>query len=430
MLIQKDVCVCGGGPAGWVAALAAAREGAETILIERYGFVGGMATAGLVGPISKFNFSGRRVVGGIPLEFVERMGEAGGAINNLPSGNVPFESEMYKSIALEMLLEAGVEIIFDATVYSAEFALDGTLNLVNVTSAGTDFAVAASLFVDATGSGTLIASRPGLWRKRNTADSNQPLSLIFKLANVRTDQIGVLMSEDGVRYANQELRRELASALSRRLIDNFGGPWAVWGSTIRPGMISVNCTRYGGDVTNPRDLSRAEVVMRSDMLKMVDIFRHADHAFSDAFLLESAVTAGYRESREIVGVYRVKADDIFAATHFEDSIALGSHPVDRHVADSCEQKVQFLHSPYTIPYRCMVSGQCPNLLAVGGLVAAEPLAYATIRVQAQCMAIGQAAGTAAALCAQQQTRVDLIGIPGLREVLRRRRAIIELDNAS
>ena len=426
MLINKDVCICGGGPAGLMAAIAAAREGVETILIERYGFAGGMATAGLVGPISKFNFGGRRVVGGIPLEFVERMGAEGGAITNIPSGNIPFDSEIYKSTAMAMLLDAGVEIVFDATVYAAEFTPDGTVSQVKITSAGTDFAVAASCFVDCTGTGTLIASRPELWRKRNTADANQPLSLIFKLGNVRTDRINVLMSEDGVRYANQELRRELAAAMENKLIANFGGPWTVWGSTIRAGMVSVNCTRYGGDATNPQDLSRAEVVMRRDMLKMVGIFRQADRAFADAFLLESAVTAGYRESREIVGVYRVTADDIFANGGFDDTIALGAHPVDRHVADSSEQNVQFLSSAYAIPFRCMISSQCPNLLAAGALVAAEPLAYATMRVQAQCMAMGQAAGTAAALCGRQKSSVNAIDVTALRNRLRQRRAIVDL----
>ena len=102
----------GGGPAGFVAAIAAARGGARTTLVEAFGFPGGMATAGLVGPISKFNFRGRRVVGGIPWEFVERMAAIGGAITDLPKGNVPFEAEAYRRVAREMLEEAGVECVF------------------------------------------------------------------------------------------------------------------------------------------------------------------------------------------------------------------------------------------------------------------------------------------------------------------------------
>jgi hypothetical protein len=118
-----------------------------------------MATAGLVGPISKFNFSGRRVVGGIPLEFVERMHASGGSIIDLPSGNIPFDSEIYKLIAQEMLLESSAAVIFHATAYGAEFAADGRLVNVQSTSEGSTIAVGAEVFIDATGTGSLIAGR-------------------------------------------------------------------------------------------------------------------------------------------------------------------------------------------------------------------------------------------------------------------------------
>ena len=106
--MKTQVCVAGGGPAGFVAAIAAARGGAKTTLVEAFGFPGGMATAGLVGPISKFNFAGRRVIGGIPWEFAERLAAAGGAIIDLPKGNVPFDAEIFRRVAREMLEEAGV----------------------------------------------------------------------------------------------------------------------------------------------------------------------------------------------------------------------------------------------------------------------------------------------------------------------------------
>ena len=107
-LAKADVFVAGAGPAGFVAAIAAARNGANVTLAESFGFPGGMATAGLVGPISKFNFAGRRVVGGIAWEFVERMAALGGAVTDLPKGNVPFEAEVYRRVAREMLEEARV----------------------------------------------------------------------------------------------------------------------------------------------------------------------------------------------------------------------------------------------------------------------------------------------------------------------------------
>ena len=110
-----DVVVCGGGPAGLIAAIAAARGGARTALVERYGFLGGMATAGLVAPISVFNYNGRRIVGGIPWEFVERLSEIGGAEEEKPLGNITFSPEKYKLVAQRMLLEAGVTLYFHSS---------------------------------------------------------------------------------------------------------------------------------------------------------------------------------------------------------------------------------------------------------------------------------------------------------------------------
>jgi len=427
MRIRAEVCICGGGPAGLMAAVASARTGAKTVLLEKYGFAGGMATAGLVGPISKFNFNGKRVVGGLPLEFVEMMQLQGGAITNLQSGNIPFDSEVYKSTALDLLLSAGVESFFNATVCGAGFSAEGVLSRVCATSGGSFFTVEADCFVDCTGTGALIAQKETLWRYRSTTGHTQPLSLIFKLAGVDTDRLTLLMSEDGIRYANQTLRPALTAAVESDLISGFGGPWTVWGSTLRPGIVSVNCTRYGGDATDPADISRAECVMRRDMLKIIEIFRRNDLAFTDAFLVESAVTAGYRESRELNAVYRVTADDLFAPGTVDDTIAFGAHPVDRHIAGSSDQKVRFLTAPYAIPYRCMISAACPNLLVAGALVAAEPVAYASMRVQAQCMAMGQAAGTAAAMCALEGESVHSLSCAKLRDELKQNRVIIDLE---
>jgi hypothetical protein len=407
-----------------VAAIAAARTGARTVLLEKNGFVGGLATAGLVGPISKFSFGGKRVVGGIPLEFVERLHARGGAIIDLPSGNVPFDAELYKLVAQEMLQEAGVEILFHATVHGAEFGNDDELQRVQAVSEGTPVSVEAACFVDCTGTGSLLATRSDLWQRRNQPDSMQPLSLVFILGGVDTTRTTVLMAEDGTIYAHPGLRAALTKAVEERLISTFGGPWAVWGSVIHDGQVSVNCTRYGGDVTDPIDFSRAEATMRAEIPPIVDVFRQADPAFAQCFLQQTATTAGYRESRELVAAYQLTGDDIFSGRDFPDTIAFGAHPIDRHLPGSSGQNVQFLTAPYQIPYRCLVSSRCPNLLAAGALASAAPVAFATLRVQAQCMATGQAAGTAAALCATSETPVADLDQDQLRNQLTAQKAIV------
>lgn len=428
MLERFDVCVCGGGPSGFIAAIAAARSGAKTILLEKLGFPGGLATAGLVGPISKFNFKGRRVVGGLPVEFIERLAAANGAIIDLPSGNVPFDSEIYKQVALETLKEAGVEILFHATLYGAEFSKNNLLSKALVCSEGARIGVEARRFVDCSGSGSLIATRPDLWRKRNVPEANQPLSLVFKLSGVDTSKLTLLMAEDGVKYANQTLRAALEESMAEGEISNFGGPWALWGSVITEGQVSVNCLRYSGDACDPRDFSRAETRTRSELLKIVEIFRRADPAFASCRVLETAVTVGIRESRELVAEYRLSADDVFSSRHFHDSVACGAHPVDRHLPSGNGQKVEFLKYPYEIPFRCLVSAKCPNLMAAGALVSAEPTAFATARVQAQCMAMGQAVGTAAAISARDEVSVNDIQDSVLREALLASGAIIKHES--
>ncbi len=232
------------------------------------------------------------------------------------------------------------------------------------------------------------------------------------------------MAEDGVKYSHAALHRELAAAAEQGLLSRFGGPWAVWGSVIRDGQVSVNCTRYGGEVTDPVDFSQAEIAMRRDIQPIIQVFRSAHPAFARCFLQETATTAGYRESREFNGDYRLTGDDVFDPPAFPDTIAWGAHPVDRHLPGSSGQQVQFLTKPYAIPYRCLVAQRCPNLLVAGALAAAEPQAFATLRVQAQCMAMGQAAGTAAALCAGTSTPTCQLDPGALRTALLAQKAIL------
>ena len=204
--LRADVCVVGGGPAGFVAAIAAARHGVKTTLVESFGFPGGMATAGLVGPISKFNFDGKRVVDGIPWEFVERLAACGGAITDLPKGNVPFEAEVYRRVAREMLEEAGVTCLWQTSVCGApELAQDGSIRAVTLSTAGFLSRLEANLFIDCSASGALVGYH-GFGDFRSARGAAQPLSLCFHLGGVDTTKARVLVRHDNERSANPVLR--------------------------------------------------------------------------------------------------------------------------------------------------------------------------------------------------------------------------------
>jgi hypothetical protein len=405
-----DVAVCGGGPSGFIAAVAAARAGASVLLLERHGFLGGMATAGMVGPLSKFNLGGERIVDGIPGEFIRALHAAGGAIIDLPGGNVPYDVESYKLAAQRITRRSGAGILLHAQVAGAIASREEPGRLTHViieTKSGRE-AVAANQFVDCTGTGDLVAraSLPCELRNRRAGGGLQPMSLCFRLGGVDTDKLNVLMAHDGAKYANPELRAVLAEEVKAGRLRNFGGPWAVHGSTIRPGEVSVNATRITGNAADADDLSLSELVLREEVPVMIDIFRRHHQAFAHCYLIDTATQIGIRETRAIRGIYTLTAGDVLTARPFPDAVALGGHPIDLHRADGSGQSVQFLTVPYHIPYRTLVPEGSKNVLVAGGTLSATREAFGSARVQAQCMALGQAAGVAAAICAQSGESVS------------------------
>lgn len=401
---RVDVIVCGGGPAGLMAATAAARLGARTLLVERHGFLGGMATAGMVGPMSKFNLGGKRIVGGLPEEFLRDIHALGGAIIDLPSGNIPYDPEVYKLAAQRLALAASVDILLHAQVVGAhwEEKRPGRLSHVMIETKSGRQAVAAGIVIDATGTGDLISRTrlPCEMRNRRSGGELQPMTLYFRLGGVDTSQLTLLMSQDGTKYAHPGLRAVLDAEVAAGRLRNFGGPWAVHGSTLRAGEVSVNATRYSGNAADARDLTRAELMLREDVQVIVEAFRRAAPAFRNCYLIDTAPQVGIRETRSIRGLYTMTLEDVLTPRGFPDTVAKGGHPVDIHRASDSRQHAQFITEAYDIPYGTLVPEGSENVLVAGGLVSATREAFGSIRVQAQCMALGQAAGTAATLCLQ------------------------------
>ncbi|MFT4093512.1 MAG: FAD-dependent oxidoreductase [Niabella sp.] len=424
---RADVVICGGGPSGFIAAIAAARNGAKTLLIEHYGFLGGMATAGMVGPISKFNCNGERIVRGIPDEFLHRMHDLQGAVIDLPSGNIPYDPEVYKYISLRMVEEAGVQVLLHTSVVGCIPGEDmpGCISHILVENKSGRQAIEARYIIDCTGTGDVI-SRSGLpWEFRNKKKGElQPMSLFFRLGGVNTADIKIVMAQDGVKYANRELGKLLEAEMAGNRIHNFGGPWAVQGSTIRQGEVSVNATRYKGNAAVGRDISDAEQQLRKDVFAITNAFRKHNPAFKDAYLIDTATQVGIRETRGIIGLYTMQAADILEPRDFEDTIAYGAHPIDIHRSDTPQQEVNFINKPYPIPYRALVPAGSRNVLVAGGCLSATREAFASVRVQAQCMALGEAAGVAAAMCAGKQIGVSELSGHELRQQLARQGALV------
>jgi glycine/D-amino acid oxidase-like deaminating enzyme len=412
---EYDVVVCGGGPAGFVAAVAAARGGARTALVERYAFLGGMATAGLVAPISVFNLNGRRVIGGLPWEFIEKLATIGGAEPDLPRGNVTFSPEKYKLAAQRMVLEAGVTLYLHSYVTSCRQNGRSLTHVVMENKNGAE-TLAAKYFIDCTGDADL-ALRAGVPMQPGNKNL-QPASLIFMLGNVDTDALPPERLRHGklhVRTSDTDIRRVLEELSKTQKIPLFGGPW--YNSTLAKGVVLVNMTRAAVNMADNREATAAECLLREHVHLFVDLLRKHIPAFRDAVLLTTGTQTGIRETRRVLGAHTLTGAEYLNAVNFPDSISRGAHPIDIHSGNSTGQRADFLKEAAYIPYRCLVTPGFPNLLVAGRPFSADEVASASVRVQASVMGLGQAAGAAAALCLADNREVSRVSIPRLRETL-------------
>lgn len=415
---EYDVVVCGGGPGGFIAALAAARQGARTCVIERHGYLGGMATAGLVAPISVFNYNGRRINDGLPWEFVERLTEIGGAREEKPLGNITFSPEKYKIMAYRMLKEAGVEFYFNSyiTGVETEETVEGkSIRYVIFDNKNGAEAVKGGYFIDCTGDSD-VAAMAGV-PMQDAPKATQPPSLIFLLSGVDTDSLPMIRhSQQGLNYHDLALREGLEKLREEgEEVPVFGGPWYC--GILANGMLLVNMTRKTTNMLDNREAAATEAELRENALLFTNQLRRISPAFKNAELVLTAPVIGVRETRRIKGAHTLTGEEYLTAVNFPDSVGRGCHPVDIHSGNSTNQKCQFMQDAGFIPYRSLYAPGFCNFLAGGRNFSADGVASASIRVQASVMGLGQAAGTAAALCAKESISVAQLNTDLLREKL-------------
>ena len=420
-----DVVVCGGGPAGFIAAIAASRSGARTALVEQYGFLGGMATAGIVAPLSVFTYNGKKVIGGIHWEFCQRLQDMGGGLIEQPLGNVAFEPELYKLCCQRMVLEAGVELYLHSYLSGCE-CNDGRISTIFIDNKNGTEALQAKVFVDCTGDGDL-AAMAGVPLQPSEGRPLQPLSTYFVLSGVDTSteriQTAMHHNRQGVNCHCEEIRDELLAHREEWGIPEFGGPWFC--TTLQPGVVTVNMTRTAADACSNRDFTRAECELREQVFRMAAILREHFPEFAHSYVSAVAVQAGVRETRRIVGAHTITGEEYVNAFRYPDSISRGAHPIDIHVADGPAQSVTFLKSPAYVPYRSLYSPGFENLLVAGRCISADKTAFASLRVQASCMGTGQAAGVAAALASAKGCKVDGIDVGLLQQRLSSLGAVLD-----
>ena len=420
-----DVVVCGGGPAGFIAAIAAARQGAKTALIEHYGFLGGMATTGYVTPISVFAFKGDLVIGGIPWEFIKRLESLGGAFIEWPKANIDFDIELYKLCTQRMVLEAGVNLFMHSSLIGCETNGDRIGKIYIQNKNGIE-SLSAKVFVDTTGDGDL-AYLAGAPMQSNPDKELQPSSFCFILSNVDTESelLKKCMYHNGINGPSQCLpvrEKLLQLKVAGEDIPDFGGPW--FNNVLHKGSVAVNITRTATDSCDNRNFTQAECQLREDIFKFKDLLKKNFKEFKDCYVSSCAPQAGIRESRRILGIHTVTADEYVNAFHYTDSISRGIHPIDIHASRGTSQTRIDLKQPAYVPYRALITKELANLVVAGRCISTDRQALASLRVQASCMGTGQAAGAAAALSVTSGKPVQEIDTNALIATLKKWGAVL------
>jgi len=436
------VLVVGGGNAGCAAALAAARNGASTLLVERYGFLGGTATAAMVGPWMTFHSGEERIVGGIAQEIVERLTERGASPGHVRDASdyvatiTPFDPEIHKALLFEMMREAHVELLLHA--YFLDALRDGAGAV-----AGARFATVAGLrekrakvTIDATADAYVAASAGVAVQQGDAKGRVQPATLIFRLSHVDLAETARYLREHpeemrtslpveqrtperltavaGFYTLWERARARGDVSVQRELVSFFATPY--------PDEVTVNMTRVVDiDPLDPDDLTRAEVESRAQVMELFAFFKRDVPGFANCRLSATATQVGIRESRRIVGVYTLTRDDVLQARSFDDAVARSAYPIDIHNPSGSGTTTQRLPpgAAYEIPYRCLVPADVDGLLVAGRCISTTHEALASTRLTPTVMTLGQAAGTAAAIATERKIQPRAVDARELRARLAR-----------
>ena len=385
--------------------------------MERYGFLGGAATASLVNPISTFKRDGKKVIGGIPWEFVERLAALDGAIADYENGNVPVDAEKYKLVAQRMVLEAGVKLYLHSYV-SDVICEQGRVSHVIINNKSGTAALAAKCFIDCTGDADLAFLSGFPMQEMPAKDQLQPASLGFRIGGANLDLVtGVHPRTPGAKFQMYSVREAFEALAGEEEVPNFGGPWFCTVLLDEAGILNVNITRTAANAVDGDSVTETECSLREDVFKLFTLLKKYIPAFRDSYMVSGATQAGFRESRRILGNHVLTESEYVEAVHFADAVARGAHPVDMHRATDSKQDVRFLNEAGYIPYRSMVSHMIDNVIVAGRCISADRRSFASIRVQATAMALGQAAGTAAAISVRRGCTVSMVDILELRGLL-------------
>ena len=419
---EYDVIILGGGTAGAMAAVAAARSGARTLIIEQYGHLGGTAVYGIpfLGILSG---DGTQVNRGLVTELLERLcrekfcfGIADGGYWNTPENPdsygfnlTPFDPEGLKYVLQEMVLEAGAEILFH-TMLSSVAVRDGRVRAIEVCYGSGREWISAEQFLDCSGDAVLVWQAGGRFiRKAHLQNS----SILFHLGNVDLKEF-----QDAQDRGDRVLGK---GSWHTRIVKGSKTPGAeptlvhlaghlqpfeddrevtFTAVSYRDGEVYLNATRIAGiDGSDVFQASRGEIEERRHVIELYRAMKERVPGFSRATLLNTS-PLGVRESRNILGKYVIQREDVLEGRSFTDGVARGAYPIDIHDPKGGRTQFQFIRNggSYEIPLRAMIPEGLDGVMVAGRCISAEHNAVGSVRIMGCVMSQGEAAGTAAAQC--------------------------------
>ena len=452
--LQYDVVVVGGGPGGIPAAIAAARQGAKVLLVERNGFLGGNMTIGL--PLLAYlDKDGNQVIRGIAQEFIDRLTELGACSPHhwcpMHDSVTIYDDEVFKVVALDMCIKAGVEILLYTQVIDTNVE-NGELKSVTLFGKGRKMEAEAKIFIDATGDGDVGYMAGARYEKG--PDNNgklQPPTLMCTIDGVDVDRVishleahpeETVLADTIERYPGYDgsyyrklnpdqhamvAFRKLFSELREKGVLPVDRDTLISISTLTPGRVNLNCTRHKGiDGSDVKDLTKATIEGHFQNLKLIEVLREYIPGFENARLVRFYPFLGVRETRRFAGIDTLTESDLMNGVIDETTIGLGSYIIDIHDgagAGTICKKVM----PYGIPYGSTVSSDISNLMFAGRCGSMDSVAMSSLRVMPPLMAMGQGAGVGAALAIKKGVKPGQITPAEVREILRADGVMLEPD---
>ncbi len=439
--MSVDVLVVGAGPAGIIAAQAAASDGLNVAIIDNRSFVGGNMTIGL--PILGFlGQKGNQIIKGLPQKFIDRLKTVDGASEHRPCplhmSLTLVEPEAVKNIGLKVLQESGVKVLL--YVFSTGVVVEGDeLKGIIIESKSGREVILAKTVIDCTGDADVAFKAGVQCEQGNDVGGAQPPTLMFCMGGVDTDKLRMSIAQEPRTYLTDFIPAEyfgqnhqfivvgLRSVMEKARQQGYILPVerTILITGLRQGEIWVNMSRVNGvDGTNPEDLTFGEIEGRKQVEEIQRYLKEFVPGFSQAHFTKMAPFLGIRETRRIIGNYVMTAEDILSCRRFDDAVAVASYPLDIHHPEGGGCTLTWCGDSYDIPFGSLVPKKIKNLLVAGRSISTTHEAMSAIRVMAPCMAMGEAAGRAAKIAVRKGITPGEIDVAELRAELIREGAYL------